>query len=117
MPDENGLALVDEGAHRLPMIRRSRGADHVCRFLVHRIHKVGRQGMVKVVLHAGESMQGALGQRPCKRKCNIAKLGVGYHPIDKPRVSQRRASIRSDRNINSRARDVPTSRVSSQATP
>src|SRR5438445_947939 len=82
LPEKYGLALVNKGSHRLLMVRRPRGADHVFRFLVQRIQKVGCQGMVKVVLHAGVSLQGAFGQRPCKRKCNIAKLGVGYHSID-----------------------------------
>lgn len=61
VPGEYGLALIDKGSHRLLMVRRSRRADHVCRFLAHRIQKVGGQGMVKIILHAGVSLRGTLG--------------------------------------------------------
>jgi hypothetical protein len=57
--------------------------------------------MVQIVLHAGVSLRGTLGQGSCSANATSQSSASAITRLTSPNASQRRASIRSDRNINS----------------
>ena len=79
--------------------------------------EIEHQGFVEIVLHVADRDRRPFGDRFGERKGFRLQLVVGDHAVDE---ADRLASGGIDLlavNINSRAREVPTSRVSSQAMP
>ena len=118
LPREHRLALVDEGLHRLPVIRGHGGCGSGARPRGRARWRNRTAALRRDCPSCSAARWSAL--RPSiwpAQRLPSCSLSSGTTRLTRPIASHRAASTRSAVNINSRAREVPTSRVSSQAMP
>jgi len=113
MPDECGFAFVDEGTHRL-LVNRSSVRIGPCFPLPDPLNPgspTSRRGQGCPSYGPARST-GPSARDFATAKSGPAKFGVGHDTVDETSISQRRASIRSDRKHQLPSPRRSTSRVS-----
>ena len=114
---ESWFSLLYKGPHGLLMIRCLPSRDHPLGLTIHRGKEVERRRVVQVILDEAKCHLGSVRELSGRLERLLLKRLVGTDPVHEADFSHFVASMRSEKNISSRARADPTARVSSHPMP